>query len=92
MPLKYPAGTARSTFFVEKCELEWNESGKQVTLKRALNNNSILLVRLLQAGDSERSQPVAYEANLVGKTESGLHQLRLSMVAPRLREEESSAA
>jgi hypothetical protein len=80
-------------FFVERCELEWNEeTGKLVAVKRALNNNSILLVRLLQPGESGRSRPVAYEAELVGKTKSGLHQFRLNMVAPHLREEESSAA
>ena len=80
-------------FFVERCELEWNEeSGKQVALKRTLNNNSVLLVRFLQPGDSDRSQPVAYEAELVGKTRSGLHQFRLSLVTPRLREGENSAA
>ncbi len=37
------------SFFVEKCDLEWNEdSGKQVALKRTLNDSAILLVRLLQ--------------------------------------------
>jgi hypothetical protein len=80
-------------FFVEKCELEWTEeSGKQVALKRALSNNAILLVRLMQSDDSDRSHPVVYEAELVGKTKSGLHQFRLSTVVPRLREAESSPA
>jgi hypothetical protein len=80
-------------FFVEKCELEWHEeSGKQVSIKRALRDNAVLLVRLLQPGESDRSHPVAYEAELVGKTKSGLQQFRLNMVVPRLREEESSAA
>jgi len=80
-------------FFVEKCELEWNEeSGKQVALKRALNDNTILLVRLMQADEPDRSHPVVYEAELVGKTRSGLHQFRLSTVVPRRRETESSAA
>lgn len=83
----------KEEFFVERCELEWNEeSGKMVALKQTINNDSILLVRLLQPGDSSRSQPVAYEAELVGKTKSGLHQFRLNLVAPRLREEESSVA
>jgi|SRR5580658_711589 hypothetical protein len=79
-------------FFVERCELEWREeSGKQVALKRTLNQKAILLVRLLQADDSDRSYPVAYEAEWIGKTKSGLQQFRLSMVAPRLTEEETSA-
>jgi hypothetical protein len=91
-PVEISGWDSAESFFMEMCELEWTEqTGKQVALKRTLNNNSILLVRLLQTGDSERSQPVAYEAELVGKTKSGLHQFRLSMVAPRLREEQSSA-
>jgi hypothetical protein len=82
----------KEDFFVEKCELEWNEeTGKGVALKRALNDRAILLVRLLQTGDSDRSQPVVYQAEVIGKTKSGLCQFRLNVVAPRLREEESSA-
>lgn len=80
-------------FFVEKCELEWNEqSGKQVALKRALNDSAVLLVRLLQAGEADRSHAVVYEAARVGQTESGLHQFRLGRVVPRQREMERSAA
>jgi hypothetical protein len=80
-------------FFVEKCELQWNEeSGKQVNLKRAVNDDAILLVRLLQGGDSDLSQPVAYKAEWLGKTKTGMYQFRLKMVAPRRREEEYSAA
>ena len=85
-------GDRTENFFVEKCELEWNEeTGKRVALKRALNDHAILLVRLLQTGDSDRSQPVVYQAEVIGKTRSGLCQFRLNVVAPRLREEESSA-
>jgi hypothetical protein len=81
------------SFFVEKCELEWNEeSGKQVALKHALSANAIVLVRLMQSDESDRSHPIVYEAELVGKTGSGLHRFRLSTAVPRLRETESSAA
>jgi hypothetical protein len=79
-------------FFVEKCELEWNEqSGKQVALKRELNDSAVLLVRLLQSGDADRSHAVVYEASRVGQTESGLHQFRLDRMVPRQREEASSS-
>jgi hypothetical protein len=79
-------------FFVERCELDWNEgSEKHVALKRKLNDNVVLLVRLLQMDESNRSYPVVYEAELVGKTSSGLHQFRLNAVVPRLREERSAA-
>jgi hypothetical protein len=71
-------------FFVEKC--------KQVALKRALNDSAVLLVRLLQSGDADRSHAVVYEAARVGQTESGLHQFRLDRMVPRQREERSSSA
>jgi hypothetical protein len=80
-------------FFIEQCNLEWNEdSGKQVALKRTLNDSAILLVRWLRPGESDRSHPVAFEAELVGKTKNGLHQFRLNRAVPRLRERASSAA
>jgi hypothetical protein len=74
---------ATERFFVERCELEWDEeSSKQVTLRQALGENTLLLVRLLQERESDRSHPVVYEAELVGKTESGLQQFRLNAVVP----------
>jgi hypothetical protein len=81
------------SFFVETCELEWKEeSDKQVTLKRALNDNAVLLVRLVKFDGSDRSDPVVYEAKWVRRTRSGLHQFLLNTVVPRRREQESSAA
>ena len=78
-------------FFVERCELEWDEeSCKQVELKRALGENTLLLVRLLQDGDSDRSHPVVYEAEWVGETTSGLQQFRLNTVGSLLRQQKTS--
>jgi hypothetical protein len=92
-PVEISGWDSAEDFFVERCALEWNEqSGKQVALKRALNDSAVLLVRLLQEGDAGRSHAVAYEAAQVGQTESGLHQFRLDRVVPRQREEESSVA
>jgi hypothetical protein len=80
-------------FFVENCELQWKEeSDKQVTLRRALSDNAVLLVRLLKFDESDRSHPVVYEAEWVRRTKSGMHQFRLNTVMPRRREQESSAA
>ncbi len=76
-------------FFVEKCDLVWNEeSGKSVVLRRKLRENTTLFVRLLQTGEDERSRPVVYEAEWIGSTASGLGQFRLSAATPRLREAE----
>jgi hypothetical protein len=78
----------KEQFFVERCELQWNEeSSKQVGLKRAVNDNAILLVRLLQGDDTDRSQPVAYEAEGMGRTKTGMYQFRLNRVAPRRRDQ-----
>jgi hypothetical protein len=85
----------KEEFFVEHCELESDEdSGKQIALKRTLNDHAVLLVRLLQTDDSDLShpsQPVAYGAERVGKTKSGLHQFRLIMMVPRPNDVEGSA-
>jgi hypothetical protein len=61
------------TFFVERCALEWNEeSGKQVSIKQTLTENSVPLVRLLQPGESDRSHPVVFEApNGLGRQRVG---------------------
>jgi hypothetical protein len=91
-PVEISGWDGKQEFFVERCELEWNEdSGKQIALKRTLNDHAVLLVRLLQTADSDRSHLVAYGAERIGKTKSGLHQFRLRMMVPRPNEEENSA-
>jgi hypothetical protein len=71
-------------FFVENSELEWTEdSGKQVTLNHGLSNGAVIFLRLIQPISSDRSHPVAYEAELVTKTDDGLGQFRLRPVALR---------
>ena len=73
-------------FFVENCDLVWNEEGvKHVALHRELNESTILFVRLTDAGDSQRAHPVVYEACLVGELPNRRYEFQLNMVAPRLR-------
>lgn len=80
-------------FFVERCDLFWNaDSGKHVSLKQTLPDNAVLFVRLLQTGEADRSHPVVYEAEAVGRTQSGLHQFRLHSVSPQVKERESAYA
>jgi len=70
-------------FFVEKCDLVWNEdTGKEVALKQNLRDKAVLFVRLLRVVEAGRSHPVVYEAKLAGTTVSGLRQIRLNMVVP----------
>ena len=71
------------SFFVERCDLEWDEeSSKLVALKRALGSNTLLLVRLRQEGAASPAHPVVYEAEFVGEMKNGLQQFRLNAVVP----------
>jgi hypothetical protein len=80
-------------FFVEKCELEWNEqSGKCVALRRMLSEGAHVFVRLLQPMSAERSSSVAYEAHFAGARPDGHCQFRLVAVCPRLNEAGSAQA
>ena len=70
-------------FFVEKCELEWNEfAGKCVVLRRMLPEGAHVFVRLLQSLSTERSYPVAYEAHFAGSQPDGCCQFRLTHILP----------
>ena len=81
------------SFFVEKCDLIWNEeSGKHVALKRPLREKTLLFVRLLQSAEADRCHPVVYRAELVGRTNGGLGQFRLHAIAPQLKEAKSTLA
>ena len=72
------------SFFVEKTELEWSEeTGKEVSLKRQLRPGTMIFVRLLQPTATDRSSPVAYEAEYITSETAGLHQFRLIQVVPR---------
>jgi hypothetical protein len=72
------------SFFVEKTELEWSEeSGKQITLRRQLRPGTMIFVRLLQPTATDRSSPVAYQAEYIATDTAGLHQFQLVQVVPR---------
>jgi hypothetical protein len=72
------------SFFVEKTELEWSEdSGKQITLRRQLRPGTMIFVRLLQPTETDRSSPVAHEAEYITSDGGGLHHFRLTQVVPR---------
>lgn len=80
-------------FFVERCDLVWSEDcGKLVRLSQALGERTIVFVRLLQPGQSEKNHPVAYEVESAGELQSGLRQFRLKMVTPRMSAAEPPAA
>jgi len=73
-------------FFVENSELEWaDDAGKQVTLNRELSEGAVIFLRLLQPISKDRSHPVAYQAELVGRNSEGHGQFRLQPVSSRVR-------
>lgn len=77
------------SFLVVNCELFWNEeTGKRVLLARKLRDHAILFVRLLQRGHSERSHPVVYEAQLVGRALNGRNEFQLNILPPKVGERE----
>ena len=74
---------SEQSFFVEKCELEWNEeTGKYLTLSRSLGPGSLVFLRLLQPTLQDRALPVAYHAEPVGATAGGQQKFRLSQLQP----------
>jgi hypothetical protein len=79
-------------FFVERCDLVWNEdTGGHVVLNQNARDSAVLIVRLLEADKADRSHPTVYEAQLMGRTPSGHRQFRLTTVAPRVNELKSAA-
>ena len=78
------------SFFVEKSELEWSEdSGKQLSLTRAIPDGAIVFLRLIASMSVDRSDPVAYETEYLETSPDGLHQFRLHPVSPRTAAEET---
>ncbi len=75
---------SKHSFFVEKCELEWNEeTGKSLTLTRSLCPGAMIFLRLLQPTSPERSLPVAYQAHHIRVTPEGQQQFRLHQIQPK---------
>jgi hypothetical protein len=82
-PVEASGWDSEQTFFVEKCELAWDEeTGKCIALSRSLGPGSIVFLRLLQPTSPDRSLPVAYHAESVGMTADGQQQFRLSQLQP----------
>ena len=82
-PVEASGWDDRQGFFVEKCELIWNEeTGKCLTLSRPLARGALIFLRLLQFSSPDRSSPVPYHAHAMEKTAEGNYQFRLTQVRP----------
>jgi hypothetical protein len=78
------------SFFVEKSELSWNEeTGKRLRLARQLCPETMIFIRLLQPTTSDRTFPVAYQAEPLGTTPEGQQLFRVTRVQPRSTPEEA---
>ena len=76
---------ASENFFVEKTELNWrgNEK-KEVLLRCALREGSLVFVRLLQPPLGGNNLPIAYKARRIGARQAdGRRQVDLAKMHPR---------
>jgi hypothetical protein len=82
-PVEASGWDSNQFFFVERCELEWNEeTGKFLALTRSLCPGAMIFVRLLEPTSADRSLPVAYRAQHIGVTAAGQQQFRLNQLQP----------
>ena len=82
-PFEASGWDCAQSFFVEKSDLEWNEqTGKCLTLSHSLSPGSMVFLRLLQPGSSDRALPVAYHAEHLGVTPNGHQLFRLKQFQP----------
>jgi hypothetical protein len=72
-------------FFTEGTELLWTSDGeKQVQVRRALAEGSIVFVRLLSSDPANGSVPVAYQVENVGPMDrNGRCLMKLAQLHPR---------
>jgi hypothetical protein len=76
---------AFETFFVEKTDLSWGADGmKEIHLRRAVREGSVIFVRLLQPVASSDNYPIACQAVKVQEQDaSGLSAIQLTQLRPR---------
>jgi len=76
---------ALEAFFVEKTDLRWGADGmKEIHLRRALREGSVIFVRLLQPVASSDNYPIACQAVKVQEQGAGgLSAIQLTQLRPR---------
>jgi hypothetical protein len=77
-----------NSFFVERTDLLWTTDGeKRIQLRRTLQEEAIVFVRLLSDEPSSGSLPVAYQVESVAPMDrNGRCQMRLAQLHPRSKE------
>ena len=76
---------ACENFFVERTELNWRDNEKkEVLLRCALREGSLVFVRLLQPSPTGNNVPIGYEASRIGAREAdGRRRVHLVQLRPR---------
>jgi len=82
-PVEASGWDSDNFFFVEKCDLEWNEeTGKYLTLTHSLCPGATIFLRLLLSTTPGRSLPMAYHSQPTGMTPVGQRRFRLDQMQP----------
>lgn len=75
---------ASEDFFVEKTNLTWTADGmKEITLRRAVHEGSVIFVRLMQPVANADNYPIACQAVKVIEHAAGGASILLSQLRPR---------
>lgn len=76
---------ASENFFVEKTMLNWGrDQKKEIQLRSALREGSVVFVRLLQPLASSNNFPVAYQPQRIGpRNTEGQSRIHLAQLRPR---------
>lgn len=76
---------ASEAFFVEKTDLTWAADGmKEINMRRAVREGSVIFVRLLQPVASSDNYPIACQAMKVKEQGAGgLSTVQLTQLRPR---------
>ena len=71
-------------FFVEKTDLQWASDGvKEIRLRRAVREGSVLFVRLMQPVATSENYPIACQAVKVLEPKDGRAAVQLTQLRPR---------
>ncbi|HVB87691.1 MAG TPA: hypothetical protein VNK23_13605 [Candidatus Dormibacteraeota bacterium] len=84
-PVEVSGWDAEEAFFVEKTDLAWAADGmKEINLRRAVREGSVVFVRLLQPVASSDIYPIACQAQKVKEHDAeGRSAIQLTQLRPR---------
>lgn len=74
-------------FFVERAEVDWDESGEQIHIRmnRTLRMGAVIFLRQMAGMIGSQSYPLAYSVEPMGANENGVCEYRLTPVRSRTK-------